>query len=139
MTDNTGEDERLALLFQPDTLLPAQYFANFRAKNWLAPEKKLMLAVLEDALHCYQRNLFARGARQRKLFEDAEGWIFETNGDGLFSFAHVCEILGMDPSFVRRNLLGWKLRQDRRYPKTNHRGNRRRGLLRPNRETAEFL
>ena len=44
-----GTEEKLTLLFQPDMLLSHQYFASFRTKR-LEPEKRLMLAVLEDAV-----------------------------------------------------------------------------------------
>jgi hypothetical protein len=42
-------EERVASLFQQDTLLPAQYFETFRRKFYLEPEKRLMLAILDDA------------------------------------------------------------------------------------------
>jgi hypothetical protein len=47
-------EEKIALLFQPDALLAPQYFENFRRKTPLEPEKKLMLAILEDAVWCYR-------------------------------------------------------------------------------------
>ena len=56
MTYETGlsVEEKVSSLFQPDTLLPAQYFETFRRKSHLEPEKRLMLAVLEDAVACFQ-------------------------------------------------------------------------------------
>ncbi len=36
-------DDRIASLFQPDTLLSAQYFDNMCRRTLLAPEKGLML------------------------------------------------------------------------------------------------
>ena len=68
-------EERVTSLFQPDTLLPEQYLDTFRRKLHLEPEKKLMLAVLEDAIACYQKYLFARDSKGKALFEDAEQWI----------------------------------------------------------------
>jgi len=52
-------DEKIASLFQPDTLLSAQYFDTLRRKTLLEPEKRLMLAILEDAINCFQDNLFS--------------------------------------------------------------------------------
>ena len=46
-------DEKLGSLFQPDTLLSAQYFDNLRRKTLLEPEKRFMLVLLEDAIHCF--------------------------------------------------------------------------------------
>lgn len=110
-------EERIASLFQPDTLLPAQYFETFRRKTHLEPEKKLMLAVLEDAIACFQKYLFARDTRGKTLFRDAEEWILEKGSDWLFSFENVCDVLGFDADFVRRGLMSWKEKQIAERPK----------------------
>jgi hypothetical protein len=111
--DPTGltTDEKLASLFQPDTLLSAQYFENLRRKTLLEPEKRLMLALLEDAIHCFQKNLSAQTVLKKKLFNDAEEWIGERGGDWVFSFDPVCEALGFAPEYVRQGLLRWKEKQ----------------------------
>ena len=101
-------EERVSSLFQPDTLLPDQYLDTYRRKLHLEPEKKLLMAVLEDAIACFQKYLFARHGKGKALFQDAEDWIMEENADGLFSFAHVCESLGFDPGYLRQGLLRWK-------------------------------
>jgi hypothetical protein len=56
------EQESLALSFEPDILLAAQYFERFQKKAYLDPEKKLMLAVLEDAIFCFQNHISSREA-----------------------------------------------------------------------------
>lgn len=101
-------DETLASLFQPDTLLSSQYFDNLRRKTLLEPEKRLMLALLEDAIHCFQDNLSAHTARKKKLFDEAQDWINERGGDWVFSFDYVCETLEFTPEYVRQGLLRWK-------------------------------
>ena len=101
-------DERIASLFQPDTLLSAQYFENFRSKIFPEPEKRLMLAILEDAVKCFQENLLATTRTSKRLFEEAEEWIVEVGGDWIFSFETVCETLGINPEYVRQGLLRWK-------------------------------
>ena len=108
--DQTGltADEKLASLFQPDTLLSAQYFDNLRRKTLFEPEKRLMLALLEDAIGCFQDNLSAHAVGNKKLFDEAEQWIVEKGGDWIFSFDHVCETLGFTPEYVRQGLLRWK-------------------------------
>src|SRR5262245_8368856 len=88
-------DEKLAAVFQPDTLIPAQYLETFRRRTFLAPEKKLMLAVLEDAVNCFKNNIVAKRGKAKRLFDDTEEWILEEAGDWLFSFANVCEVLGL--------------------------------------------
>jgi hypothetical protein len=101
-------DEKIASLFQPDTLLSAQYFDNLRRKSLLEPEKRLMLAILEDAVSRYQDNLLSQDKRGKRLFADAEDWFVETGSDWIFSFENVCEALGFNPAYVRQGLLRWK-------------------------------
>lgn len=103
-------EERVTSLFQPDTLLPEQYLDTFRRKLHLEPEKKLMLAVLEDAVACYQKYLLARDSKGKTLFLEAELWVEQKSGDGVFSFDSVCEVLGLDPEYLRRGLREWKTR-----------------------------
>ncbi|HEX9661524.1 MAG TPA: hypothetical protein VGB27_04490 [Candidatus Binatia bacterium] len=101
-------EEKIASLFAPDTLLSAQYFDNLRRKTILEPEKKLVLAVLEDAINCFQDNVLAESGKAKKLFDEAEEWVLDEGGDWIFSFRNVCEHLGFNPDYVRRGLLRWK-------------------------------
>jgi hypothetical protein len=105
--ENSFED-RLASLFQPDTLIPAQYLDTYRRKTHLEPEKRLMLAVLEDAIACFQKYVLARDGKGREMFRDAEEWISAEESEWLFSFDNVCEALGFNPSYVRAGLVRWK-------------------------------
>jgi len=91
--------------FQPDSLLSAQYFETLRRKNFLEPEKRLMLAILEDAVDCFQNNLLRPSLKSRRLFQEAEKWIVEVDGDWIFSFENVCEALGLNPAYVRQGML----------------------------------
>jgi hypothetical protein len=101
-------EERVTSLFQPDTLLPEQYLDTFRRKLHLEPEKKLMLAVLEDAIACYQKYVFARDGKGRSLFREAEEWVQDRSGEGIFAFNSICESLGLNPDYLRRGLSQWK-------------------------------
>lgn len=106
-------DEKIASLFQPDTLLPAQYYGNLRRRTLAEPEMRLILAILEDAINCFQDNLTAESGKGKKLFNEAEEWILEEGGDWTFSFRNVCELLGLNPAYVRQGLLRWKQRRQR--------------------------
>jgi hypothetical protein len=88
-------EERLASLFE-------------RRKTLLEPEKRLILAILEDAINSFQNNLTAQSGKGKKLFDEAEEWILEQDGYWLFSFESVCEVLGLNPGYVRQGLLRWK-------------------------------
>jgi len=101
-------EEKVGSLFQPDSLLSAQFFDTFRRKTLLEPEKRLMLAVLEDAVACFQKYVHARDGRGKTMFQEAEEWILERDSDWLFSFEGICDILGLNPDYVRQGLVRWK-------------------------------
>jgi hypothetical protein len=75
-----------------------------RGKSYLEPEKKLMIAVLDDAIACLQKYAFARDRKRKVLFQEAENWVQDTNTDWPVSFANVCEILGFAPDYLRQGL-----------------------------------
>lgn len=101
-------EEKVASLFQPDTVLPAQYSETLRRKAHLEPEKRLLLAVLEDAVACFQKHLFAQDKKGKAVFQEAEEWIMEEGSDWVFSFENICEVLEFNPQYVRQGLLRWK-------------------------------
>jgi hypothetical protein len=103
-------EERVSSLFQPDTLLPGQFLDTFRRKLYLEPEKKLMLAILDDGIACFQKYLFARDSKGKALFREAETWVEEKGIEAVFSFDNVCEALGLDPDYLRRGMAAWKAR-----------------------------
>jgi hypothetical protein len=100
-TGLTGE-ERIGARFQPDSLLSAQYFETLRRKTILEPEKRLMLAILEDAIDCLQNNVLAQSLKSRRLFQEAVKWIVEVDADWVFSFENVCDALALNPAYVRQ-------------------------------------
>jgi len=100
--------QETASLFKPDCLLPVQYFENFHRKVQTEPEKRLMLAVLDNALACFQKHFSSRGGRGLRLFRETEEWIFRGDNSEPFSFANICEVVGFDPEYVRRGLLKWR-------------------------------
>jgi len=97
-------------LFEPDALLPAQFYAAFRGGSGVRGEKRLMLAVLEDALDCYQKYAAARDAHGQQLFEEAQGWITSTDRGWFFSYENICETLEINPEYLRRGLENWRNR-----------------------------
>lgn len=112
-----GVEEKLSSLFQPDTLLPAQYLETFGRKGYLEPEKRLMLAILQDGVACFQNRLSARDGRGGALFREAEEWILEEDGDWIYSFENICEVLGFSPRYVRQGLIHWKERKLAEWPR----------------------
>lgn len=100
--------ERSVSLMQLDTLVPFQYLETTRRKLPLEAEKRLMLAVLEDAIFCFQKYCHARSRKEQRLFSASEEWIGETGDGWIFSFENICETIGLDPDYMRRGLMEWK-------------------------------
>jgi len=113
MSDKTlsPSSDNLTSLFQPDTLLSAQYFDSRRSATLPEAERRLMLAILQDAIACYRDYLFSQSGKGKRLFDDAETWIMTADADWIFSFDHVCQALGINSEYVRRGLLRWKEKQ----------------------------
>ena len=105
---NSPWEEKALSIFQPDILVTVQYLSTYRRRFHLQPEQLLMLAVLEDAVLCFQDNLTAVTPRKESLFRDAEEWILDDGKSYLFSFENICEGLALDPNYVRRGLMRWK-------------------------------
>ncbi len=95
-------------LFEPDALLPAQFYAAFRGGSGVRGEKRLMLAVLEDALDCFQKYAAARDGHGQALFEEANTWICSSDRGWFFSYENICETLEINPEYLRRGLDSWR-------------------------------
>ena len=61
-------------------------------------EERLMLAVLESAVEYFQKYVLARNPRGKQLFQEAEEWFLDKDGEELFSFESICETLGCIPT-----------------------------------------
>jgi hypothetical protein len=105
--DVTAED-RVQDLFQPDTLLPSQYFDRVRRRANFDGERRLMVAILEDAVDVYRKQVGARDRKRRMLFEDAQTWIESDDKSWIFSYENICEVLGIDADYLRKGLRRWK-------------------------------
>jgi hypothetical protein len=107
--DVTAED-RVQELFQPDTLLPSQYFDRIRRRASADGERRLMVAILEDAVDVYRKQAGARDRKRRQMFEDSEAWIESPDKSWIFSYENICEVLGIDAEYLRKGLRVWKER-----------------------------
>jgi hypothetical protein len=101
-------DERMAGLFQPDTLLPSQYFDRVRRRHLFDGERRLMIAVLEDAVMTYRKQAGSTDLRGQQLFHEAEEWIEDPDRSWLFSFENICDVLDIDGDYLRGGLHRWK-------------------------------
>ncbi|MGH7855044.1 MAG: hypothetical protein ACREP3_16465 [Candidatus Binatia bacterium] len=110
MKTSTGlaANQDLSFLFEPDVLASNQFHSTIKSSNIPDPERRLMVAILEDAVSCLSKNPRRCPRPQRKSFEEAHSWINASDADGwIFSFPNVCETLGFDPAYLRRGLNRW--------------------------------
>jgi len=82
-----------------------QYLDTVRRSEHLEPEKNLLVAILTDAVHDYRKYAKVRDREGRERFREAEEWIMGGGNDWIFSFNNVCELLDLDPDYVRRGIL----------------------------------
>jgi hypothetical protein len=99
-------DELRSDLSSPDALTPAQYYPAPAAN----PYQRLLIAILEDAIRCYQSNFAVRNGPRRILFRETEEWVFDSDGAAFLSCSRVCESLGVNSVQLRRFLREWHLR-----------------------------
>jgi hypothetical protein len=87
-------------LWKEDASLPAQYWDMFASGGEVAPEKRLLIAVLEEAIKSYRALAFSGGRR----FAEVEEWFACDDNRYTFSFASICEVLGLSATGIRKSL-----------------------------------
>ncbi len=91
-TDNT---------IQFGILLPSQVFGSWRTQ---IPERRLMIAVLHDALECLVKYRHTANPEGRQLFREARRWFLADEADWPYSFESICGVLDLDANAVRQRL-----------------------------------
>jgi len=93
----------------PDIVLPEQFFASQTLGMPDCPEKRLMFAVLLDAITQLRQRDSTRAI-------EAGHWMRNRADGGVFSFANVCGVLGFEPESLAGGLLSKNSRMSRRAP-----------------------
>lgn len=94
-------------LHEPDVLISELGARARRDATALSSEKRLMLAVLQNAVDCCQKYATATDAAGRELFAEATAWFECRTNTGLFSFESISEALNIQPDYLRRGLNEW--------------------------------
>jgi hypothetical protein len=101
--DGDGHD-RAARVLVPNALLPVQYFDRIRRRKLLTGERRLMLAVLEQAVEEYLRRSRSVDRRGRRLFAETAQWFQSADRSHLYCFPNVCDHLGLEAEYLRQQL-----------------------------------
>lgn len=101
-----------------DILLPSQFSTRLGGRALgKKGEWRLLVAVLQDAIECFQKHLYAQGKEERMLFKEAERWTMGRNADPVsqaqdgtlsFSFQYICDVLDLDADYLRSGLRRWR-------------------------------
>ena len=93
-------------------VLPEQFYARPTGYEAQRGEAALMRAVLEDAIHCFQKQFVRKGRRVLRLAREAEEWLAADDPRWPFSFVNICAVLGLEPEYLRLGLKQWRERQE---------------------------
>ena len=92
---------------EPDVILPRYLLGRTIA----TPEKRLLLAVLEEAAETYRRYVFTTDRRHHAIFVDVQAWFASEDTAWLYSFVGICDALGLEATYVRSGLRPWAERR----------------------------
>jgi len=123
--DGSRESSRMEKTVDAGILMPAQYADLVRRNHTLEGELKLLMAVLEDAIRCYLRNVDAQDGERRREFIEVRSWFESTVAGpaGIFSYENLCEALGIEPHrlLARLGIMTIGDLPSRRYQMRRHR------------------
>ena len=97
-------DDFLARILEPDIFLPSQFYGSVGLTRQLEGEKRLMIAVLKDAVECLEKYRGAHDSAGQCQYMSAIEWVEDTDTEWLFSFTNICDLLGFDPQYLREVL-----------------------------------
>ena len=84
---------------EPWILLPSQTIGGSAAST--SGEKRLLAAVLADAIQLYVKHGRGRNVASGILFREAERWFASDDRSWLLSFQNVCDVLQLDAARIR--------------------------------------
>jgi hypothetical protein len=102
--DDRYSKEEAKLFGQPDVLCVDEYLHVYQGRPAETPERRLVAAILRDAVDCYLRDCFTKNRHRKRSFREAEEWFFKSEDYGVFSLENVCGVLNIDPGYIRRSL-----------------------------------
>lgn len=80
-------------------ILPTQFFRKVPD----SPERRLMLAVLEDAVVTYLKYKSGNSRKDLRLVQETKEW-FSSSDTWIFSFETICAVLDIDAEAFRKAL-----------------------------------
>ncbi len=92
-------------LLRPECTLPVQFQRLWHGARPTTPERLLMINILWQAAEDLHKYRYARKRRRQRLYMEAYRWVAADDHTWPFSFASICDALGLSPEFLRAELL----------------------------------
>jgi hypothetical protein len=106
-TSQSGDPSR-GELGDTQHLIPEPQFSGLFQSTAVEGERRLFIAVLEDAIHSFQRYAMASDIQGQARFREAEEWLMEPDTGALISFEYICEMYGFETESIRSHLRRWR-------------------------------
>jgi hypothetical protein len=97
-------EEKLPGLFEPNTVLPVQYFTRLQRSAAWTGEQRLMAAIMEDAVAVCSKPSIPKSSKARHVLRETMRWVRSNDRTWMFSFLRICEMLDLEPSAIRRGI-----------------------------------
>ena len=102
--------ESLPIRLSEARMEPA-YVEQLNRRHYDEGAKKLLLAVLQEALNNFVQLLDAKKPEHQEHFREVELWFWSDDAEWLFSFRNIAEHLGINPNYFRAGLLRLKTKK----------------------------
>jgi len=97
-------EEKLPGLFEPNTILPVQYFTRLQRSAAWTGEQRLMAAILEDAVAVCSKRTVPKTSKARHVLRETLRWVRSNDRTWMFSYLRICETLDLEPTAIRRGI-----------------------------------
>ena len=94
--------------FGPAIMLPDQFGEQVSGGSRHHAEKRLMAAVLQDAVAIFRRHVHTERGPGVRMFQEAQQWFRSNDTSWPFSFESICNALDISPLYLRRALELWR-------------------------------
>ncbi len=92
-------------LVSVDPIVAQALFGSSTVNGPASAERELMVAVLRDAIECYWKYQKSTKRSAINLYRDAKNWLFADSETLPFSFRNICDLLRLDPGYLRRGIV----------------------------------
>ena len=82
----------------------ASTWIRFAGANTSNRKRSLLSAILEEAVQDYRKYSRGRDLKSKSRFHEVDEWFKRRDKKWIFSFESVCQLLDLDPEYIRRRL-----------------------------------